>query len=90
MLVTQVLHDIAAQLIPHRICVPAGVVEQPLHPIRRGLAGLLSQLPAILPLDTCQQATPEPTSAPADLHPAKARRDPLAQRLQLGCPSLDL
>jgi len=66
------------------------VVEQPLHPIWGRRAGLLGQLPAVLALDTCQQATQERACPAADLHAVEAWRDPIAQRLQLACPPLDL
>jgi hypothetical protein len=66
------------------------MVEQTLHPIWGRRAGLLGQLPAVLALDTGQQATQERPCPAADLHPAKPRPDPLAQRLQLGRPFLDL
>jgi hypothetical protein len=66
------------------------MVEQPLGPIWGRRAGLLGQLPAVLALDPGQQATQERPSPAADLHPVEPRRDPLAQRLQLGRPFLDL
>ena len=84
------LHDIAAQVLPDLVRVPAGVVEQPLHPIWGGRPGLLGQLPAVLALDTGKQATQERTRPAADLHPMEPGREPLAQRLQLARPPLDL
>ena len=88
--IAEVLHNIAAQVIPDPVWVPAGVIEQPLHPIWGRRPGLLGQLPAVLALDTGQQATQERPCPATDLHPAEPRRDPLAQRLQLSRPSLDL
>jgi hypothetical protein len=85
-----VLGEVAAQVIADLVGVPAGVVEQSLRPIWGGRAGLLGQLPAVLALDTGQQATQERARPAADLHPLEPRRDPLAQRLQLGRPFLDL
>ena len=84
------LHDIAAQIIADLVGVPAGMVEQPLRPIWGRRAGLLGQLPAVLALDTGKQATQERPCPAADLHAVEPRRDPLAQRLQLGRPSLHL
>jgi hypothetical protein len=79
--VTQVLHDVAAEIIADLVGVPAGVVEQSLHPIWGRRAGLLGQLPAVLALDTGKQATQERSCPTADLHAVEPRRDPLAQRL---------
>src|SRR4030095_9745579 len=88
--IAEVLQDIAAQVIADLLGVPAGMVEQSLHPIWRRRAGVLAQLPAVLALDTGQQGTQERACSAADLHPVEPRRDPLAQRLQLGRPFLDL
>jgi hypothetical protein len=43
-----VLNHIGAPIVADRIGVPAGVVEQPLHPVGCGIAGVLGQLPADL------------------------------------------
>jgi hypothetical protein len=50
------LDHIAAQLVADRISVPAGLVQQPLHPVGRELTSVLGQLPAVLTVDLAQQA----------------------------------
>jgi DNA invertase Pin-like site-specific DNA recombinase len=52
--ITQVLDHIGAPIVADRIGVPAGMVEQPLHPVGCGIAGLLGQLPAILAFDRAE------------------------------------
>jgi hypothetical protein len=85
-----VLHHVVAQVVADLVSVPAGVVEQPLHPIGGVVAGLFGQLPAVLALGCAEQALEEPAGAAADLDAAKPWRDPLAQRLQFACPVVDL
>jgi hypothetical protein len=88
--VAQVLDHIVAQVVADLVSVPAGMVEQPLHPIRSGVAGLLGQLPAVLAVRSTEQTVQEPASAAADRNATNPRRQPLAQPLQLGRPVLDL
>jgi hypothetical protein len=88
--IAEVLGDVVPQIIPDLVGVPAGMVEPSLHPIWGRRAGLLGQLPAVLALDTGKQATQERSCLTADLHPVEPRRDPLAQRPQLGRPFLHL
>jgi hypothetical protein len=66
------------------------MIEQPLHPVRGVFTGVLGQLPTVLAFHPCQQTAQERSCPPADLDPAKPRPDPLAQRLQLDRPALDL
>jgi len=42
------------QLIPNGVGIPAGGVQQALHPLRVGLPDRLSQLPAVLALHRTQ------------------------------------
>src|ERR1035441_3081217 len=51
----QLFHNVMAQFIPRRVCIPTGPVQQMLHPRIRFLHPL-SQLPAILALPAAQQA----------------------------------
>ena len=37
------LHDVTAQVVADRVGVPVGVIEQPLHRIRRPVTGLFGQ-----------------------------------------------
>ena len=88
--VAQVLYDIAAQVSTDLVGIPTSMVEQPLHPVRGVLTGVLGQLPTILAFHPCQQTTQERSCPTADLDPAEPRRDPLAQRRQLARPLLHL
>jgi hypothetical protein len=54
--IAQVLHHIGAQIIAHRLRIPARRAQQPLHPVRAALPHGLGQLPAVAPLDRVQQA----------------------------------
>src|ERR1039457_3691515 len=51
----QLFHNVIAQLIPRRVCMPTGPVQQMLHPRIRFLHPL-RHLPAILALTAAQQA----------------------------------
>ena len=84
------LDHVGAHVIAQRIGVPAGGGQQPLHPIRGRLPGVLGQLPAILALDLTEQPAQEPGDPPADLRAGKPWADPLAQPLELRRPPLDL
>ncbi len=51
------LHHVVAQVITDPVRVPVRRRQQPLHPIRAGLARLHGQRPAVLVLQRRQQAT---------------------------------
>jgi hypothetical protein len=75
-----------AGVIAHLIGIPAHAGKEILHPVRRRVTRVLSQLPAVLALHRSKQALqigPHPT---ARLDPAKARRDPLDQLIQPARP----
>jgi hypothetical protein len=88
--VTQVLDHVAAHVVAQGVGVPAGGGQQPLHPVRRRLPGVLGQLPAVLAPDVTEQAAQEPGRPAADLRAGEPWADPLAQPLELGRPPLDL
>jgi hypothetical protein len=54
--IPQMLDDIAAQRIAHRLGVPQRPAQQMLKGIRRGIPAHLGQLPAVLALGRTQQA----------------------------------
>jgi hypothetical protein len=66
------------------------MVEQPLHPVGGGIAGLLGQLPAILAFDRAEEPAQERPGVPADLASGEPGCDPGDERVQFGRPSLDL
>src|SRR5215216_7376117 len=63
--IAQVLDHLAAQIIPDQVGIPVGGGQQPLHPIRGGLAGVLGQLPAVFPCHGAPAVRAD-TPAPAD------------------------
>src|SRR5579859_1658914 len=75
-LLSEVLNHIRPEVIAHRIRVPVCGIEQPLHPLRTGLAQVFGELPAVLALNPIQQScqvalgsiscfrSPEPASNP--------------------------
>ena len=78
------LRDVAAQVIADAVGVPPGPRQQVLHPVRRGIPGLLGDRPAVLARQLGQQAQHErPRPAPR-LHPAETRADPEHQLIE--CP----
>jgi hypothetical protein len=85
-----VLHHVGAQLVADRVSVPAGLVQQPLHPIRRALTSVLGQVPAVLAVDLAEQALQVGQGAAARLGPTKPPSDPGMQSIQLPSPPLDL
>jgi hypothetical protein len=52
--IAEVLDHIAAQLVADRISIPAGLIQQPLHPVGHELTSMLSQLPAVLAVDLAE------------------------------------
>ncbi len=78
----EVLHHIRPQVNTHLPRVPPGVVQQPLHPIRRGVPGRLRQLPAVLALHRSQQPRHIRPRLPPRLDPAEPARHPPEQRIQ--------
>jgi hypothetical protein len=93
------LDHIGAQVVTDKIRIPAGGGHEPLHAIRGALAGVLSQLPAVLPRHVAQQAAQVSQRTPTRLGADKPLRDPGMQGVQPcrprldfldGCPLVDL
>jgi site-specific DNA recombinase len=80
--VAQVLDHIAAQVVPDQIRVPVGGGQQPLHPVRGGLASMLGQLPTVLATHVANQPTQIRQHPPPWLGADEPTRDPGVQRLQ--------
>ena len=90
LLIAEVLDDVGAQIIAHEIGVPAHAGKKVLYAVGRAVAGRFGQLPAVLALDGGQQPAQISDSALARLAPAKPRRQPGGQRLELSRPSADI
>jgi hypothetical protein len=82
-LITEALDHVSADVIADPVYVPVRPPQQPLHPVRAGLACLFGERPPVLPL----QARDQPGYVPADpgprLGPGKPARNPLMQPIQL-------
>ena len=76
MLIFHVFHDIGSQLVSHRLLVPIGGIQQPLHSLRAAFVQLLGQLPAVLALNPAQQACQETTDPLSHLCSPKVGSDP--------------
>jgi hypothetical protein len=73
-----------------RISIPAGLVQQPLHPVGRELTSMLGQVPAVLAVDLAEQALQVGQRPAARLRLTKPPSDPGMQGVQLPGPPLDL
>ena len=81
------LRNIAAYVIPHAVCVPLRARQQVLHPVRRGVPGMLSYRPAVLARQPGQQSHHErPRPAPR-LYPAETGPDPGHQLIEYPRPA---
>ena len=70
------LHDEAPQVIRHPVGVPPGPRQQVLHPVRRGIPGLLRDRPAVLARQR-QPAGPARTPAPGAAAPPCGNAGPV-------------
>jgi hypothetical protein len=84
--ITQLLDDVGLQVVADLLGIPAHAAEKVLHPVGRGIAGTLGQLPAILALHRGQQPAQIGQQASARLDPGEAGRKARAQPLQLRRP----
>jgi hypothetical protein len=85
--IAEVLRNIAAYVIPHAVCVPLRARQQVLHPVRRGVPGMLSYRPAVLARQPGQQSHHErPRPAPR-LYPAETGPDPGHQLIEYPRPA---
>ena len=75
--VPEVLDDVVAQIVPHRVGIPGGSVQQALDTFRAALADRLGELPAVLALDAIEQPGEIASGALAHLSTREATGDPL-------------
>jgi hypothetical protein len=81
------LHDIPAQVITDAVGVPRGLAQQVLQAIRRVMAGVFSQRPAVLHRQPRHQPRDRIPRQPPRLHPREPRRDPRHQPIELHPPT---
>jgi hypothetical protein len=84
--VPQVLDHVLPEVVADPVGVPPRAIQQPLHPIRGQLPGLLGQPPAVLALDLAQQPLQVGQCPPPRLHPPEPSTDALVQLHQPICP----
>jgi hypothetical protein len=82
--VGEVVHHIAAQILPHRLGVPRRPRQQVLHPVRSGVTGMLGDRPTVRPRQPGQQTEQERSSPPGAARPGRTapRSRPSAHRSQ--------
>jgi hypothetical protein len=80
--VAEVLDHVRAQVTADAVVVPHRPGQQVLHPVRAGVANVLSDPPAVLPGQVGQQSQHQRPGPPSGLHPGKPARDPAQQLLE--------
>src|SRR5436309_1099285 len=55
--IPEMVDDVLAQIVAHRVSVPGGSVQEALDTLRAVLAGRLSKLPTVLTFDTIEQTS---------------------------------
>src|SRR3954470_24201521 len=71
--------DVVAQVLTDPVGVPDRPGQQMLHAIRRGLAGMLGECPAVLARQVGQQREQEPADPTPPLDPGEPAGDPIQQ-----------
>ncbi|CCH16238.1 Putative transposase [Micromonospora lupini str. Lupac 08] len=84
------LDHVVPHIVADRVDVPVRPPQQPLHPVRRRIPGLLSQGPAVLTTQTRDQPTQVLTDPQPRLRPPKPGPDPGMQPVQLSMPTIDI
>jgi hypothetical protein len=85
-LVAEVLHHVVAQIVTHRVGVPARPAQQVQYPGGCRVAGFLGQLPAVVALGAGEQAAHLGTGALTQLGTLEVRCQPTVHRVQLVGP----
>jgi hypothetical protein len=80
-----VLDQVVAHVIADGVLVPDRPSQQVLQAVGAGLAGVLSDRPAVLAWQVGQQPEHQRPGVPSRLHPAEPAGDPAQQLLQPGC-----
>ena len=78
----EVIHDVSAQVVTHRVGVPGRASQQVLHAVRRRLTGVLGDRPAVHPRQPGQQPQHEQPDPPTRFNPGEPARDPLHQLVE--------
>ncbi len=86
--VAQGSDDVVTQIVADTVGVPARPRQQILHAVRIGLAGVLSDRPAVLPRQVGQQPQHEPPDPPPGLDPGEPSSHPAQQPVGLNVPAV--
>ena len=84
--VAEVPGDVAAHVVTDPFGIPLGPGQQVLHPVRRGIAGVLGERPAVHPRQLRQQPQRERPRPPPRLRPAETGPGPDHQLIQYSQP----
>jgi hypothetical protein len=86
--ISQLLRHVAAHIITHRVGVPPRPLQQVLHPVRRRIASVLGDRPAVLARQARDQAHHERPRPPPRFHPAEPASDPAHQLIEQQSPAI--
>src|SRR3954468_11556820 len=78
--------DVVAQVLTDPVGVPDRPGQQMLHAIRRGLAGMLGESPAVLARQVGQYPEQDPADPTPALDPGEPAGDPIGQLIDPGPP----
>jgi hypothetical protein len=84
--VTEVVDQVVPDVVADGVLVPDRSSQQVLQAVRRGLAGVLGDRPAVLSWQVSQQPNHQRPGVPPWLHPAKPASDPAQQLVQPSLP----
>ena len=80
------LNHVSRRIVANQIGIPPVGGEQALHPVGRGAASLLRQLPAVLALHRTQQSSKIVQNPPPGLLPPEPPRDAPVYLINAVCP----
>ena len=86
--VAERVDDVVAQIVAHRVGVPAGPCQQMLQPVRGGRAAVLGDGPAILAVQARDHPGHQLAGMPQGLVAGETRRDPIDHRRELRPPPI--
>jgi hypothetical protein len=88
--VAEVLDHVVAHLVADGVDVPVGPPQQPLHPVRRQVTGLLRQGPAVLTIEAGDQPGQILPGPSPRLRPGETIREPGMQPVQFTRPLINI
>ena len=83
----RVLDQVVAKVITHLVVIPHRPGQRVLHPVRVGIAGVLSDRPAVLAWQLREQAAHERPGSPPKIRPSEPTCDPAQQLVEQLLPA---